>query len=154
MNDLEVYEIGMCEGAACIKEMADSGVSVPLAVTGSSMMPLLKPGRDIVWLEPCDKGSVKRGTILLFERADGTLVLHRARKIRNGRLLMNGDALSWSETVEFVQIIACVNKIERNGKMLDCNSLQMKLRDAFWYPTRPFRPFLKKIRVLTEKRGD
>lgn len=152
MNDLNFYETESEKGLEYIKEAVDSGATVPLTVTGSSMMPLLKPQRDIVWLERCGDDDIKKGAILLFERAGGKPVLHRVVNIKNGRLVMNGDALSWSETIDKAQVVACVKRIERNGKTVSCEDKAVKVRDALWYVTRPIRPVLKKLHNLTGKR--
>lgn len=152
MNDLNFYETESEKGLEYIKEAVNGGVAVPLTVTGSSMMPLLKPNRDIVWLERCGEEDIKEGAILLFERAGGKPVLHRVIKIKNNELLMNGDALSWSEAVKKTQVVACVKRIERNGKTISCENTAVKMWDALWYTTRPIRPVLRKLHNITGKR--
>ncbi len=130
-----------------IYELVQSGASVPLEVTGSSMMPFLKPNSDVVWLKKSTEDSFSFGNILLFERADGSIVLHRIRKVlKDGRLVMNGDSQPWCETVCREQVIACVYKIRKGGKSVSCNSLLYKLKNILWYPTLHFRPFMKKIK--------
>lgn len=146
MNDLEFYETDAATGIDYIKDTLESGATVPLTVTGSSMMPLLKPHRDIVWLEKCDAEQIKNGDILLFEREGGKPVLHRVVKIKNDRLIMNGDALDWSEVIRKSQVAARVKKIERDGKTIDCDSKALRLWDAAWYVTRPIRPILRRIK--------
>ena len=125
---------------------------MPLTVTGSSMMPLLKPQRDIVWLERCGENDIKKGAVLLFERNGGKPVLHRVIKAQGDKLIMNGDALSWSETIEKTQVIACVKKIERNGRIISCEDGMVKAYNALWRTTRPIRPVLRKLHNLTGMR--
>lgn len=151
MNDLNFYETDTEKGIHYIKESLKSDASVPLTVTGSSMMPLLKPQRDIVWLERCDVQQIKKGDILLFERENGKPVLHRAIKIRNDVLIMNGDALSWTEQIKKTQVIACVKKFERNKKMFTCNSKRVKLWDTLWSVTRPVRTIIRRVLSLFVK---
>lgn len=140
-------------GLCYIKESLANGAAVPLTVTGSSMMPLLKPQRDFVWLEPCDTEQIRKGDIVLFERDNGKPVLHRVRKVEDdGTLLMNGDALFWSETIEKNQIVACVKRFERNQKIFTCDSLTVKLWNMCWHVTRPFRSVLRKIHSLFIKK--
>lgn len=152
MNDLNIYETDADKGLNYIKEILKSGAAVPLTVTGSSMMPFLKAQRDTVWLECCGDDDIKKGAILLFVRADGKPVLHRVIKIQNGRLIMNGDALSWSENIENTQVVACVKRIERNGKIISCEDKAVKVWNTLWYLTRPARPILKRIHSVTAKR--
>ena len=127
-------------------ELLDSGTIFPLVVTGNSMLPFLKNGRDTVLLQKSD--TLKRGQILFFRRRNGMFILHRIRKIYpDGRILVNGDAQSWCETVMPDQAAAVVRGIVRNGKITDPDRLWIRLRDAFWYPTRPVRPWI--FRVVT-----
>ena len=123
-----------------------------MTVTGSSMMPLLRPNRDVVWLEKCDAERIEKGDVLLFEREGGKPVLHRVVKIKNNRLIMNGDALDWSEVIEKSQVIACVKKIDRDGKTIDCGSKPLKLWETVWNSTAPVRPAFKKIYNLVKRR--
>lgn len=154
MNDLNFYETDAATGLEYIKESLKSGATVPLTVTGSSMMPLLKPHRDIVWLERCGDGDIKKGAILLFERRNGKPVLHRVIKIRNNELTMNGDAQSQSEKIDKKQVVACVKKIERNGKIIDIGNKRLKAWDGLWRVTRPVRPILIKIKNYKANRGN
>lgn len=152
MNKLNAIEIDSAAGSGLIKDLIENGASVPLCITGSSMMPTLKPGRDSVFLKECSETSFKAGQILLFERSDGCLVLHRIRKVQGEMLIMNGDSQPWCECIHKKQAIACVSHIVRNGKRIDSNSAAAKAWSILWYPTRPFRPFFKKIRKVFKPR--
>ncbi len=145
MNDLNFYETDTENGLFYIKESLKNGDAVALTVTGSSMMPLLKPQRDIVWLEQCDIQQIKKGDILLFERENGKPVLHRVRKVNNDFLLMNGDALYWNEAIKKTQVVARVKKFKRNKKEFTCESKKVKAWNAVWYITRPVRIVLRKL---------
>lgn len=148
MNNLNFYETDTKKGIYYIKEALRSNATVPLTVTGSSMMPLLKPQRDVVWLEQCDVHQIKKGDILLFERENGKPVLHRVIKVKNNVLIMNGDALSWAEQIKKTQVIACVKKFERNKKMFTCDSKRVKLWNALWSVTRPVRTIIRRLHSL------
>ena len=52
-------------------------------ITGTSMLPLLKEGRDLVELESCSQERLKKGDVVLYKKNDGTLVLHRIIKTEN-----------------------------------------------------------------------
>ena len=72
-----------------LEEILASGGSASIVVSGSSMRPFLKGGRDIVCLRTCTEKDLKQGQILLFKRPDQSLVLHRVRSILpDGRLVM------------------------------------------------------------------
>ncbi|MBQ8513402.1 MAG: S24/S26 family peptidase [Clostridia bacterium] len=124
-------------------ELLRDGSILPLTVTGYSMIPLLKPGRDVVWLRACTPDELKPGRILFFRRPDGHFILHRIRAVDDdGCLIMNGDAQTWTEKIPPSAAVAVVHAITRNGRKLSPGSIGMKLWDAVWYPTRPIRPAL------------
>lgn len=138
----EIRTITTGEAQAFLPSVLEGGGSVPLTVTGNSMLPFLKDKRDTVWLRETDKP--KRGQILLFRRQDGSFILHRLRRIRrDGTLVMNGDAQSWCEIISPDQVLACVTAFSRPGKKtVSADGFPVRLRDLLWYPTRPIRPFL------------
>ena len=124
------------------KIIADGGV-IPLVVSGSSMNPFLVDGKDTVWLCAPDIKTVRKGSVLLFRRESGVLVLHRVRRVLpDGMLVMNGDAQKWCETVDPSQIVAVVSHTEKNGKKISCNSPAYKFLCAVWRFMMPVRPYL------------
>lgn len=134
------------EFAEIIEDTVNKGGSIPLVVTGKSMNPFLKDGKDTVWLEACTESSFKRGKILLFRREDGKIVLHRVRKVMpDGVLVMNGDAQYWCENIKKEQALAVVTYIEKNGKNKPCNSLIYKIKIEVWQLSKPLRPFIFRV---------
>lgn len=142
------------EFAEIIEETINAGSCVPLVVTGSSMKPFLRDGKDTVWLKACTQADFKRGRILLFERENGAYVLHRVRKVlSDGTLVMNGDAQYWCENIKKEQALAVVTYIEKNGKKKSCGSLVYKMRTEIWQVLKPLRPFIfRVVRKLTKKK--
>lgn len=135
--------------------LQDSGGEVLLAVTGSSMAPLLKNGKTTVVLSGSFTPS--RGRILLYRRADGSLLLHRVRKVhRDGCLLMNGDAQSWCETIRPEQAVAAVVGIDFGKGRIKYNDPLLCAWDFLWYFTRPVRPQLFRFfgRIRKRSEGD
>ena len=136
-----------------LADVVQSGGYLPLCVTGTSMCPTLKPERDVVWLRACTPNDLTRGRILLFRRQDGTFILHRIRKrLPDGRLIMNGDAQSWCETISPEYAIAVVEEMEIKGKRIPHKSVSLLLWDNFWYPTRSLRPLIFRIGTAIRSR--
>ena len=81
----------------------------------------------------------KKGRILLFRRRDGSLILHRVRKIDGNTLVMNGDAQDWCERILPHQVIAAVEYIKMGNKNVKYNSPLLRIWDCPWYPTYPVR---------------
>lgn len=126
--------------------LIQSGGYVPLEITGTSMMPLLRPARDVVWLKASAPEMLKRGRILLFRRPDGSFILHRIRRCRpDGRLMMNGDAQRWCEIISPDAVVAIVEELTIRGRRISWCAPLLRFWDALWYPTRPFRPMLIRI---------
>ena len=140
--------------APVLEDILSAGGTASVVVSGSSMYPFLKHGRDAVSLRAHTEADLKRGQILLFKRKNQSLVLHRIRKILpDGKLLMNGDAQTWSETISTHQVLAVVTSVERKGRSMSCEQVWFRLWNLLWYPTRPIRGFLFKLGRLLLKRG-
>ncbi len=134
---MEKFICSAADVADSIEKTINDGGAVSLVVTGNSMSPFLKDGRDTVILEKCSEKDFARGKILLFKRQNGALVLHRVRKVlTDNRLEMNGDAQYWCETVEKSQVIGVVTKIFREGKELPCT------KNTLWHILKPLRPII------------
>ncbi len=134
------------EFVGIIEDTLNEGGKMPLVVTGNSMNPFLKDGKDVVWLEKCRESDFKRGKILLFRRSGGKIVLHRVLKVKpDGTLIMNGDAQFWCEDIKKEQALAAVTHIEVNGKKISCNSLAYRFRTAVWQCLKPLRPLIFRV---------
>ncbi|MCQ2456540.1 MAG: S24/S26 family peptidase [Clostridia bacterium] len=143
--EAELRTISAGEAEDSLVSLINAGDTVPLKVTGSSMVPFLRNGRDTVWL--CRADRPKKGQILFFRRSDGTFILHRIRRIgSDGIMTVNGDAQKWCETVDPENAVAVAVRITRqNGKTVDTNGFGFRFLSLLWYPTRPVRPFLFKV---------
>lgn len=140
------------EFAEIIEDTIKAGGSVPLVVTGHSMNPFLKDGKNTVWLKACEEVDFKRGKILLFRRTDGKIVLHRVRKVlSDGELVMNGDAQYWCENIKKEQAVAVVTYIEKNSKKKSCNSLVYKAVIEVWQLLKPLRPYIFRVQRKIKK---
>ncbi len=137
---MEKLVFSSAEFAETIEDTIKDGGCVPLVVTGSSMNPFFVDGKDTVWLRTCTDADLARGKVLLFKRKEGSLVLHRVRKVLpNGELLMNGDAQSWCEKINIEQVIAVVGEVERHGKKKSCE------KNTLWQMFKPIRPYIMRI---------
>lgn len=70
-------------------DLISSGGEFRLFHKGTSMLPLLRQGIDsVVLVAPTD---IKKNDILLYKRANGQFVMHRAIKIKKDEFIMCGD---------------------------------------------------------------
>ena len=154
---MDKIEFSTFEISASIEEIIAEGGHFTLCVSGSSMNPFLVHGRDFVRLIKCNPQDLKKGRILLFKRASGELVLHRVmRVLSDGRLIMNGDAQVWCETISSDMVIAAVSDIECNGKSVSCSSFKYRTKIFLWQLLFPIRSLIfrvrSKIKRITKKK--
>ncbi len=151
---MDRVSLSSAQFADTFKDIINDGGLVPVVVTGNSMFPFLVHGKDTVWLSVCKKEDLKKGRILLFQRDDGTLVLHRVKKVLSeNRLEINGDAQYWCEVIRNEQVIAVVTYIEKNNKKVSCDSLSYKIKVWLWQDLKPVRPVIFKIRRKISKKA-
>ncbi|MBR4888335.1 MAG: S24/S26 family peptidase [Clostridia bacterium] len=126
------------------REILAVGGQVPLRVTGVSMRPFLKEGRDTVWLAPLS-ARVRRDDVLLFVRPSGKLVLHRVMRKRRGMLQMIGDNQTEAETIDETAAVAVVQRVQRGERMLDAHSLEWIFFKTIWRWLCPVRPLIWRL---------
>ena len=86
--------------------LLETGAKVRLQVTGTSMQPLLRNGKDSVLL--CSPNNPKKGDILLYQRQGSRFVLHRVVALGETTLLCCGDNQWRKEPILPQQVIATV----------------------------------------------
>ncbi len=125
----------------------EQGGRAALTVTGSSMLPMLTPLRDRVWLEPI-RGELRSGDVILYRRENGQYVLHRIIKL-SCPLICCGDNQWQKETVQPQQLLAVVTAWETSGKHRTLQSLTYRLYTwlmVSFFPLR--RPYIAIRRQL------
>ncbi|MGL6200075.1 MAG: S24/S26 family peptidase [Lachnospiraceae bacterium] len=124
-----------------------------LLVTGHSMRPFLLHETSVVYIRKWSRDYLKRGSIVLFLRENGSLVLHRVvNQYSDGRILMNGDAQCWSEEIDEDQIIAQVVRLCRTNRVISADNLLYRFLSQLWLAMLPIRPNI--FRVLSKlKKG-
>lgn len=124
-----------------LKKAFSQGRQISIQVTGTSMVPFLRHGKDWVLVEPLAE-EPQVGQILLFRVGD-RLLLHRLRRKRQGHYIMNGDGRSSCEEIAPEQVEAVVTAVIRqSGRTLACDGLLFRVLSVLWWPTRPVRPLL------------
>lgn len=126
---MEVRRIPMEELYHLLEEQLAHG-SAQLPVTGSSMSPTLRGGRDLVRLER--KACLHRGDVILYRRSNGQYVLHRLMKVGEAALICCGDRQVEKETVQPHQVLAVVTAFCRKGIWRDVKSPIYRLYVQFW----------------------
>ena len=109
-----------------IREVIESDGEFRLYPHGTSMLPLLRQGKDSVALVRPE--TIKRGDILLYQRANGQYVLHRVVRVcRDGTLWFSGDNhMMLEKGIEREQIIASSAAVFRGEKRKDSAAFGMR----------------------------
>ena len=125
-----------------IEEVISSGGEFRLFPRGTSMMPLIREGKDSVALVlPKD---IKKGDIVLYKRSNGQFVLHRVVKIKNGEYLMCGDnQYTVEHGIKKDDILAVVGRIFRDESEIPKDSPGY----ARYISSLPSRRLKKRIRA-------
>ena len=130
-----------------VLESINSGGSARIKISGFSMYPLVTNWRDSVVLTKTDK--IKKGDVPLICRPDGSYVLHRVVKIKEGKLGLRGD---YEQKIEYPVsaegVVAVASGFYRNEKLISCNSFGYKVYKAFWMNTVWLRPLMLKILAI------
>lgn len=108
-----------------IRERLAAGESVRFSPHGTSMLPLLKDGRDQVILSPLpDK--LKKYDLPLYQRENGQYVLHRIVKVRDDYTCMGDNQFVPEKEIRHDQMIAVVTHFVRKGKEYPTESFRYK----------------------------
>ena len=113
--------IYIAEYDSLIREVLASGGEFRLYPHGTSMLPLLRQGRDSVALRSLDRPA-RKWDILFNQRADGSYILHRVKEVTPEGMILWGDNHTMLERgVTNDQIIGYAARIFRDDKELNCN---------------------------------
>lgn len=130
--------------------LAQGAENIPVPVTGTSMTPFLHPG-DTVFLNALTR-EPKEGDILLYQRPNGSYVLHRVVKKKGDAFWLLGDAQTVKEPVGRRQLKAIATAALVRGQRLDPDSDRWKLFSNAWRHLAPLRPAIGKMHILLNSR--
>ena len=118
------------------------------AITGVSMLPLLRQNTDAVHIV-LPQGRLKRDDIALYERKSGILVLHRVVKVLPDSYIIRGDNCAYIERIKDEQIIGVAQGVYRDGKFYSCQDKEITkyaTRQRWTLPLRMIRYYAKAIK--------
>lgn len=143
-----VKKVALKELYPVIKEQLESGRTVVLPITGTSMLPLLVAGRDNVILTSVEKPNIN--DIIFYRRDNGQFVLHRIIGIdENGYILCGDNQWVKEYGIKDHNIIGIVTEINRNGKSFSINETKYVKYYKRWLKLFPIRkPLIKILTIL------
>ena len=115
-----------------------AGGAFHLRVTGTSMAPFLKPGRDSVALGKVSS-PLKKGDVAMFLRPGGEPILHRVCEVRDDGYMFLGDN-QWEPEgpVPHARVVALMVGATIDGKAVKPGSLRWEFFRRLW-SVRPLR---------------
>lgn len=126
----EAARFSLSEYSEFIFEVLDSGGEFTIFPRGTSMLPLIREGKDSVTLA---RGEVRRGDIAFYRRTDGAFILHRVIKCENGTFTMCGDNQLQPEAgIKAEQISARVVYLTRAGRKITPRNFGYRLYLLLW----------------------
>ena len=136
-----------------LQELLAQGQSVSLTVTGESMSPFLRHGRDQIRLAAVT-APPKRGDMVFFRRRNGQYIMHRVlRRMPDGNYAIIGDGQQQVEApIAPEQIFAVVTQVCRKGTWIGPEAFWWRFFAGPWLTLLPLRPLLRRMaRFIPEK---
>ena len=106
---------------------------------GDSMLPLIRPGRDLLVIERRE-GRLKKYDVPLYRRTSGQYVLHRILRVREDGYVLCGDNRWRKETgVTDGQILGVLTAVVRSGREISMDDWRCRLYARVWCGLFPLR---------------
>jgi len=137
----------------------ERGKSVRFNPRGTSMLPMLRQGRDGVLLSPLPE-KLKKYDLPLYRRANGQYVLHRIVKAGDTYTAIGDNQFETEPGLTHAQMIAVVTAFYRDDREISVQSLSHRAYCRLWHYTRGLRQlyrrgkgFLKRSIRFTTRNG-
>lgn len=115
-----------------IRFVLENGGEFRLYPRGTSMLPLLREGKDSVCLIKADD-ILKKNDIVFYLRDDGHYVLHRIVGVsENGFILCGDNQTALEKFIKKEQIIGVVNRIFRGEKEVSLKGFKYRFYLLLW----------------------
>ena len=152
MENSGIKTLSMQHLGPVMQTLLSDNSPVKITVTGNSMYPLLRSGRDEVVLTRC--ANPKKGDIVFYKRNTGEYILHRIVGKKNGAFYLAGDAEVKKEyPILPEQIIGTAVSITSRGREISCKNPIYSLYYRLWTLLLPRRAdfihIYMKIRAIT-----
>lgn len=121
------------------EQMLDREGKLIYTNVGTSMLPLIRQGRDLMIIEK-PQGRLRKYAVPLYKRDDGKYVLHRILKVRDDDYVICGDHCWQKEYgITDANIIGELTGVVRGGKEVSMSSWQCKVYAHLWCDFFPIR---------------
>ncbi len=115
---------------------------------GTSMLPLLRQGRDLFTVRKKGLERCKRGDVVLYRRPPDKYVLHRVIEVRARDYVILGDNCVRKEYgITDGDILGVMTGFVRGGREYSVGDLKYRLYSRIWVTAAPVRIMLKKAEL-------
>lgn len=132
------HRIGLEDVMPLFQEQFARGQSVQFSPRGTSMLPMLREGKDSVVLSPLPD-RLRKYDLPLYRRADGQYVLHRVVSVGDTYACVGDNQFVPEREIEQGQLIAVVTAFTRAGRRWSTKHPIYRIYCRFWHYTRPVR---------------
>ena len=139
-------ERGVCMGDVMplMLEALERGQKVRFSPRGTSMLPMLRQGKDTVTLAPVS-GRLCKYDLPFYRRADGSFVLHRIVAVGETYTCMGDNQFQPETGLTHEQMIAVVTAFTRTGKEYSVRNPLYRLYCWFWHASRSVRHLWRRL---------
>lgn len=121
-----------------IRQTLEQGRSIAIGPKGTSMLPLIRQGKDFVELSPLP-ATLKKYDVPLYQRPDGQYVLHRIVRVGDTYTCMGDNQFQTETGVTRDQLIAIATAFYRGEKRIPVTAFSYRLYCRLWHWSRPCR---------------
>ena len=125
------------------RERLAAGQQVRFSPMGTSMLPMLREGRDSVVLSPAPQ-RLRKYDLPLYQRDNGAYILHRVTAVGQTYTCMGDNQFVSEDGLRHDQIIALVTGFRRNGRDHTVTEPGYRLYCFLWHYSRPLRRFWRR----------
>lgn len=143
MDSLKIKNAQLADLMPLIREKLDAGQCVRFSPMGTSMLPMLRQGRDSVLLSPLPE-KLRKYDLPLYQRDDGKFIMHRIVKVGKTYTCVGDNQFELEQGVRHDQMIALVTVLYRDGREIKMNDLGYRIYCVLRHYSRPIRHFWRR----------
>lgn len=121
-----------------MEEQLSAGKNVRFSPRGTSMLPMLRQGKDSVVLSPVPE-RLKKYDLPLYRRENGQFVLHRIVKAEETYTCIGDNQYHLESGLRHEQMIAVVTAFVRDGQEHSVEEWRYRAYCRIWHYSRPVR---------------
>ena len=121
-------------------ERLEAGQQVRFSPMGTSMLPMLREGRDSVVLSPAPQ-RLRKYDLPLYQRDNGAYILHRVTAVGKTYTCIGDNQFVYEHGVRQDQIVAVVTGFRRKGRDHTVTEPGYRFYCGLWHYSRPLRHF-------------